>query len=180
MYAVDETEQALYEFKPDAFVAWKPYNHPTLGKVEIGGKIPFTHLLPPPAGVQELLDKQLPFVRELSGLLARVAIEKVEIQARGPGIWKVEAWVENRGFFPYPTHQGERCKRPSPVAVTLEGGALLEGRKRQVLKLLTGSGGAGKAGWVLRAKKGSRIVIQARGFSAGSDRKGITLKGGGR
>ena len=150
--------------------------------MEIGGKIPFAHLLPPPAGVKELLDKQLPFVRELSGLLARVAIEKVEIQARGPGIWKVEAWVENRGFFPYPTHQGERCKRPSPVAVTLEGGVstLLEGRKRQVLKLLTGSGGAGKAGWVLRAKKGSRIVIQALGFAAGSDRKVITLKGGAR
>jgi hypothetical protein len=177
---VDPAEQALYEFKKDAFVAWKPYRHPTLGKVEIGGKIPWAHLLPPKAKAQELLDKQLPFVRELSLMLARVKIAKVEVTPRGAGVWKLEAWVENRGYFPYPTHQGERCKRPPPVAVTLQDGLLLEGRKRQVLKLLPGSGGAGKAAWVLRGKPGSRVTVSAQGFAAGSDRKVVTLKGGGK
>jgi len=177
---VDPAEQALYEFDNNAFLAWKPYNHPTLGKVEIGGKIPWAHLLPSPAGVKELLDKQLPFVRELSGMLARIEIAKVEVTPRGAGVWKLEAWVENRGFLPYPTHQGERCRRPPPVAVTLEGGALLEGKQRKVLKLLPGSGGAGKAAWVLRAKAGSRVTVTAQGFAAGSDRKVVKLTGGGK
>jgi hypothetical protein len=177
---VDPAEQALYELNKDAFVAWKPYNHPTLGKVEIGGRIPWAHLLPPKARAQELLDKQLPFVRELSGMLARIEIARVEVTPRGAGVWKLEAWVENRGFLPYPTHQGERCRRPPPVAVTLEGGALLEGKQRMVLKLLPGSGGAGKAAWVLRAKAGTRVTVSARGFAAGSDRKVVTLKGGGK
>jgi len=177
---VDPAEQGLYELNKDAFIAWSPYSHPDLGKVEIGGKIPWAHLLPPPAGVKELLDKQLPFVRELSGMLARIEIAKVEVSPRGAGVWKLEAWVENRGFFPYPTHQGERCRRPPPVAVTLEGGALLEGKQRKVLKLLPGSGGAGKAAWVLRAKAGSRVTVSAQGFAAGGDRKVVTLKGGGK
>ncbi len=177
---VDPTEQALYEFNPKAFAAWKPYDHPTLGRVEIGGKIPWAHLLPPPAAVRDLLEKQLPFVRDLSGMLPRIEIAKVDTQARGPGVWKLEAWVENRGFFPYPTHQGERCRRPPPVTVTLDGGVLLEGKQRKVLKLLPGSGGAGKATWVLRAEKGSRVVVEARGFSAGSDRKVVKLAGGGK
>ena len=128
----------------------------------------------------ELLDKQLPFVRDLSGMLARIKIARVEVSARGADVWKVEVWVENQGYFPYPTHQGERCKHPPPVAVTLQGGALLEGKQRKVLKLLPGSGGAGKATWVVRGKKGSQVVIQARGFSAGSDRKVVRLKGGAR
>jgi len=177
---VDPAEQALYEFNKDAFLAWKPYKHPTLGQVEIGGKIPWAHLLPPKALAQELLDKQLPFVRELSGMLARIEIARVEVTPRGAGVWKLEAWVENRGFLPYPTHQGERCRRPPPVAVTLKGGSLLEGRQRKVLKLLPGSGGSGKAAWVLRARQGSRVTVSAQGFAAGSDRKVVILKGGGK
>jgi len=66
------------------------------------------------------------------------------------------------------------------VAMTLEGGTLLEGKKRKVLKLLPGSGGAGKAAWVLRANAGSRVTVSAQGFAAGSDRKVVTLKGGGK
>jgi hypothetical protein len=179
-YAVDEAEQALYDLDPGAFVAWKPYRHPTLGKVEIGGRIPWAHLRPPPAEVKGLVDSQLPFVRELAGMLPAIEVSKVEVEPRGPGVWKLEAWVENRGFLPYPTHQGERCRRPAPVVVTLEGGVLLEGKKRKVLKLLPGSGGAGKAVWVLRAEPGGRVTVSARGFAAGSDRKVVTLKGGGR
>ena len=179
-YAVDQAEQALYQVNPGAFVAWKPYRHPALGKVEIGGRIPWAHLRPPPAEVKGLIESQLPFVRELAGMLPVIEVSKVEVEPRGPGVWKLEAWVANRGFLPYPTHQGERCRRPVPVVVTLEGGVLLEGKKRMVLKLLPGSGGAGKAVWVLKAKAGSRVTVVVRGFAAGSDRKVVVLKGGGR
>jgi hypothetical protein len=114
----------------------------------------------------------------LAGLIPAVAVGKVDVEARGPGVWKLEAWVQNRGFLPYPTHQGERCRRPTPVVVTIEGGLLIEGRKREVLKLLAGSGGAGGVTWILRAKKGSRVVIEAAAPSAGRDRKVVVLKGG--
>ncbi|UCC31622.1 MAG: hypothetical protein JSU86_04960, partial [Phycisphaerales bacterium] len=177
----DETEEALYAFNKDAFVPWQDYDHPTLGTVQIGGKIPYTDLTPPPEAVRELLEKQLPFVRKLSTMLPEVVIEKVEVEPVSSGVWRLNAWVENRGFLPYPTHQGQRCKRPTPVAVTLTGESikLLEGRERTVLDLLAGSGGVQKTTWLLHAAPGSRVTLETKSFSAGEDKKILTLEEGG-
>ena len=178
----DETEQALYDFNPDTFIKWQPYDHPTLGQVEIGGKIPYSELAPPADSVEGLLQKQLPFVQELATFLPEIAIEKIEVEEKSPDVWKVDVWVANRGFLPYPTHQGQRCKRPTPTVVNVKGQSMvfLEGRERTILDLLEGSGGVEKASWLLGAKEGSHITIQAHSFSAGSDERTVTLKGGGK
>ncbi|HUV29729.1 MAG TPA: M14 family zinc carboxypeptidase [Acidobacteriota bacterium] len=177
---LDETEQALYDYNPDAFVAWQPYDHPTLGSVQIGGIKPYAALTPPPDSVEALLEKQLPFVRELAGLLPEVSIEKINVEKESADVWRVEAWVANTGFLPYPVHQGQRCLRPTPVVVTLSGESmtLLEGRSRRVLGLLEGAGGVERVSWVFSAKEGRSITLEARSFSAGDDEKTIVLKGG--
>lgn len=177
---VDETEEALYAFDKDAFVLWQDYSHPTLGEVQIGGQIPYSDLTPPARMVPELLEKQLPFVRKLAGLLPDVVIEKVEVQRKSSDVWRLNAWVANRGFLPYPTHQGKRCKRPSPVTVTLKGesATLLEGRARVVVDLLEGSGGVEKVSWVLQAKEDARVTLETHSFSAGRDKKIVTLNEG--
>lgn len=177
---IDETDDALYAFNQDAFATWEPYNHPTLGAVEIGGRLPYATLAPPAARVSELLDAQLPFVRELAALLPRVVIKKVEPTREAPDVWKLSAWIVNEGFLPFPTHQGKRCKRPTPVVVTLVGESvtLLEGRDRAVLKLLEGSGGTAKVTWLLQAKEGTPITLHVHSFSAGSDSATLTLTGG--
>ena len=177
----DEREQALYDFNPEAFIAWQPFEHPTLGNVEIGGKIPYADLAPPAQGIEELLEKQLPFVRELVKLLPEIRIDTFDVQKVSQGVWSIEAWVKNDGFLPYPTHQGQRCQRPTPVAAILNGESVsfLEGRERVVLKLLEGSGGVQKAKWLIAAKDGSRITIGAHTYIAGMDERTITLKGGG-
>jgi len=178
----DETEEALLAYNPAAFVEWKAYNHPTLGEVEIGGMIPYSTLAPQADTIRALIDKQLPFVRELAKLLPDIAIDKVEIKKRANDVWKIEAWVANKGFLPYPTHQGNRCQRPTPVVVTVsgEGVTLLEGRPRVVLDLLGGSGGTQKIEWLVRAAEGKTATINAQSFSAGTDQRSVSLKGGGR
>jgi hypothetical protein len=178
----DETEEALYAYNPDAFVAWQAYDHPTLGAVEIGGMIPYSTLAPPIDSARELVAKQLPFIRTLAGLLPQIAIEKTVVEKKSPGVWKVETWVVNNGFLPYPSHQGKRCQRPAPAAATLTGksATFLEGRERQVLGLLGGSGGTQKVHWLIRADEGSAVTITVHSFSAGSDEKVVTLKGGGK
>ena len=177
----DETEQALYDFDTGTFVPWEPYDHPTLGKVEIGGKIPYSELAPLADSVPELLSKQLPFVRELAKHVPEIAIEKVDVKRTSSDVWKVDAWITNNGFLPYPTYQGERCTRPTPVIATIEGKSvtLLEGRERKALKPLAGSGGVNKVSWLLRASEGSSITIQAATRSAGTDKRVVTLTGGG-
>lgn len=177
----DETEQALYDFDPAMFVLWEPYEHPTLGSVEIGGKIPYAELAPPMDSVEQLLAKQLPFVRELAKLLPQTVIEKVEIKETASNIWRVEAWIANNGFLPYPTHQGNRCKRPTPVIAKISGKPLniIEGKERQAIGLLAGSGGVNKVGWLLQASPGTSITIEVETRSAGSATRTVTLTGGG-
>jgi len=176
----DETEDALYAFDPEAFVVWQPFDHPTLGKVEIGGKIPYRDLTPPAGAVAELLDKQLPFARTLAGMLPSVAIEKVDVEPVSSGIWRVDAWIANQGFLPYPTHQGNRCKRPTPAVVTLSADAdkLLEGKPRIVLGVLEGTSATKKLSWLVRATEGTELTLAAESFSAGRDARTITLDGG--
>jgi hypothetical protein len=177
-----EEDLALHAFNEDAFLPWKPYDHPTLGTVEIGGKVPYADLAPPPAVLDTILAKQLPFVRELAGLLPEIDVSRVDVERKGADAWRIDAWVTNTGFLPYPTHQGNRCKRPTPVAVTIEGKGieLIEGRKRVVSGLLEGSGGFQKISWLVRAGEGARVTIEAAGFSTGSTAKIVELgKGGG-
>lgn len=178
----DETEEALSAYNPDAYVQWQPYDHPTLGQVEIGGMIPYSTVAPPMDSVSELIGKQLPFVRELAKLLPKITIEKVDIEKRGSDVWKVEVWVANNGFLPYPTHQGKRCQRPAPAVLTLSGNSIvfLEGRERKVIDLLGGSGGNQKVHWLIQAGEGETITLKAHSFSAGEDERSVSLKGGGR
>jgi hypothetical protein len=179
----DPAEEALYSFDSTAFVPWKSYNHPTLGKVEIGGQVAYRALTPPVDQVEELLDKQLPFLRQLAGLLPDVGIADVKVERRSAGVWKVEAWIANNGFLPFPTHQGKRCQRPTGAIVTLAGSSVefLEGKKRTMLQLLAGSGGTEKVSWLLKVPSGERVTVEAMTFSAGGETRTITLtEGGGR
>ena len=178
----DATEEALFGHNPAAFVEWQPYDPPPLGKVEIGGMIPYSTLAPPMDSVREVIAKQLPFIRELSKMLPEIAIDKVEIKPRSSDVWQVDAWVVNHGFLPYPTHQGQRCQRPTPVVVELTGPGLtfLEGKPRNVLRLLDGSGGDQKVSWLIQAPQGKTINLKAHGFSTGVVEKSVSLKGGSR
>jgi len=177
----DETEQALFDYRPEAFVAWKPYAHPTLGEVEIGGMIPYADLAPPKELGDSLIDLQLPFVRELAGLVPHIALEKVSVEKQATGVWAVTAWVSNSGFLPLPTYQGKRSGLPAPAVVELTGGDLtmLEGRPRRVADLLGGSGGSQKFTWLVGAREGSKATVSATTFSAGRIDHEFQLKEGG-
>jgi len=175
----DETEEALYSFAPEMFLEWKPYKHPDLGDVEIGGMIPYADIAPPHAMLDSILTGQLPFVRKLSEHLPAIEIGKTEVEKTGSGVYRVKTWITNTGFLPYPTHQGNRCRRPLPTIVTVSGNGieLLEGKERNTLRVLEGSGGSQKLTWLIAASPGTGIKIETTTPSAGSDSETITLGG---
>ncbi len=177
----DEDEQTLYDYNEKAFVPWTEYDHPTYGKVEIGGQVPYSDLAPDYAIVDSLVSGQLPFLRDLVKLLPKVEIGEVKIEKKGKDIWKVECWITNVGFLPYPTYQGKRSRRPIPAVVELEHGSatILEGDKILSAGLLPGTGGNKKVTWLLQGKVGTSITIDLKGFSAGKDKRTISLKEGG-
>jgi len=179
----DELDDAIYSLNPDAFITWQKFAHPTLGEVEIGGRKPFADVLPPDSMVTALIDKQIPFVHQLAGMLPQVKIDKIELKKRSSGVWEVTAWIINKGFLPFPTYQGNRCQRPTPVIAVLNGPKdmkILEGRARQVMRVLDGSGGSGKVVWVVAAPDGSSLNVISQTFSAGVDKKEFNLREGGR
>ena len=51
------------------FIEWTEYDHPTLGKVEIGGLAPYFTTTPPSDTLGEIADKQIEFLVQLSDWL---------------------------------------------------------------------------------------------------------------
>ncbi|MDF1543589.1 MAG: M14 family zinc carboxypeptidase [bacterium] len=176
----DEEDEALFAYAPDAFVAWSAYDHPTLGQVEIGGQKPHVQVLPKGEEVDSLLSKQLPFVRELANMLPKLEIGRAVVERVSSDVFRLDVWVTNSGLLPYPTYQGKRSQRPAPPALTLgeEKVTILEGRARNPLGLLGGSGAVEKVTWLLQGTAGSKVSLSLHSFSAGTDEMTITLTEG--
>lgn len=69
------------ELPGTGFIPWRPYQHPQLGTVEIGGWVDF-YRKNPPAGkrLEELCQKTAPFALELAELTPELVIRQVEVK----------------------------------------------------------------------------------------------------
>lgn len=69
------------ELTGTGFVPWRPFQHPQLGPVEIGGWVDF-YRKNPPAGkrLEELCQKTAPFALELAELTPELVIRQVEVK----------------------------------------------------------------------------------------------------
>ena len=160
------------------FVPWKPYKHPTLGEVEIGGAVPFADNTPPPAMIEGLLKGQVPWVLEIAGKMARVRIADTAVKRLGAGVYEVKAWVENAGDLPYPTAMGRRNTRIIPAVLTIAGPGLeiVEGKKRALVPSIQPRG-AQVVTWIVRADKPVKIEVKAETRNAWGDSRTIDLGG---
>jgi hypothetical protein len=137
---MDEKEKTILAYidkklNGTGFVKWQPFNHPTLGKVEIGGVAPFVTSTPPANKIDSLCNAQLPWLLKLSTKLPDIHLMKEVVTDLGAGVYRLELFIENKGVLPYPTAMGSRNKQPAPVVVILDGENLefLEGYKRTTM-----------------------------------------------
>jgi len=179
----DPKEKALLAFsdkqmKGKGFVAWKAFKHPTLGEVEIGGRVPFSDNSPPESMIHDLLKGQIPWVFEITSKMARIKINKTEVKPLGSGLYRVKVWVENTGFLPYPTAMGKRNDRILPVLLSLEGKgfSVIEGKKRSSIKGIDGYQ-VQTAEWIIRADNPVKLMIKAGTNIAWGDQKSVRLGG---
>ena len=179
----DPKEKALLAFSDKelggkGFVPWKPFKHPQLGDVEIGGPVPFTDTTPPPAKIELLLKGQVPWTFEIAAKMAHMKIGKTEVKPLGGGIYAVEVWVENTGYLPYPTAMGRRNNRHVPVVVSLEGKdfSIVEGKKRSLVPAIDGNG-TQSVRWIIRAEKPVKVDVKAWTRMAWGDTKTLDLGG---
>lgn len=133
------------------FVEWKKFDHPGLGEVEIGGFVPGLATTPGPGQADSLYAIHLPWLLQLTKKLPEISFTEEQVTPMGSGVYKLEIYVENKGYLSWPIAMGQRNGQPVPVVLTLDGDfELLEGNHRTPLGAL-GSNQVRKFSWLLRA-----------------------------
>ena len=162
-----------------AFAEWTPYDHPTLGEVEIGGFLPYATVNPPVEEVPELGAMHGEFLVKLAGMLPRVRIADTEVEAHGGGVYSVTVEVENAGFFPTSLRHGQasRSVQPTTVQIHVPPDDILTGAdKTSRMAILNGSGAREKFTWVIRGRDGAEVEIKLRAQKGGTDSATVTLR----
>jgi hypothetical protein len=165
------------DWEGKGFVPWQKYIHPTLGEVEIGGYIPYLETTPKPEIMDSLLKVQLPWLLQLSTKLPEIAIAGEKITELGGNVYKLELYIENKGYLPYPTAMGQRNSQPSPVVVILEGDIqFVEGIKRTPLGAIGGNQ-VKKLTWIIQADKKPEVTAKIESAVFGKVEKQIKIGG---
>jgi murein tripeptide amidase MpaA len=184
------------------FVNWTPFDHPQLGKVEIGG---WSHMYtirnPPPASVAateeakrflpDTLHKNTLFVLKHAACSPLVRIVESGVESLGADLFKIRAVVANTGFLP--THLTQIALKHGTAAqptaqITLgEGVQLIMGMAKQKLPHLAGrdertatwspwmrdwSQTEAVVEWLVRAPSGGGSVTPSVAVTASAQRGG--------
>ncbi len=186
------------ELKGKGFVDWYGFDHPQLGRVELGGwNSLYTWTNPPP----HLLEKEIaPFSRWLTWhALISPKLEILEASAApiGADAWRIRMVVQNGGWLPsYVTKMAKQkklvrgvvCEIELPEGAGLETGSpreeleQLEGRAYKPAAANTWAGSSAdetddrlKVEWVVRGKPGQTLKLAARHERAGTVRIEVVL-----
>lgn len=128
----------------EGFIAWQPFDHPQLGRVEIGGwDSKRVRQNAPPQFLPEEEEKYVRFTMQYAALTPLVRIGQPAVEALGNGLFIVRALVENHGWLP--THLSDRALRngiAKPVKVEIAGGEVLMGKQQMEIGHLEGQSSA--------------------------------------
>ncbi|MEW6400468.1 MAG: M14 family metallopeptidase [Chloroflexota bacterium] len=178
------------------YVDWFAFDHPQLGKVELGGwdmMLAWTN--PPPDFLEVEIEKFPAWLTWHALISPKLALHSTDILSLGEGAFRVRVVVENMGWLPtYVTKKAleRKLTRGVIAAIELPDGASLEsGKPREFLGELEGR--AYKPGfifdeaiegtlerckveWVVKAPKGGMVKVTARHERAGVVRAELELK----
>jgi murein tripeptide amidase MpaA len=181
--------------KGKGYVNWYAYNHPQLGKVELGGWDEMNTWTNPPL---EFLEKEIsPFPDWIAWhalISPKLVPWEVSATSLGTNTFRVRFVVENTGWLPtYVTKKAleRKLTRGVIAEIALPKGAILElGKQREELGELEGrayksvfpddtdgtTSDRVKVEWVVKAKKGTKLKLTARHDRAGTIRTEVVLK----
>jgi murein tripeptide amidase MpaA len=185
------------ELKGAGHVDWKPFDHPQLGRVEIGGwnrMVAFTN--PPPHRLAAEVARFPQWLLWQALVSPKLELRAVQVTAAGDDTWRVRLIVENTGWLPsYVTKMAVRHKLLRGVLAEIElppEAALVCGRPREALGELEGwayrhtgisfwpdrkpTDNLAYVDWVVRAKPGTIVGLSAWHERAGRIRTSAALR----
>ena len=169
------------------FTPWKEFNHPQLGKVEIGGwKRKFTQQNPPTKLLEHEVAMKVPWFIYIAMSSPNLAVSDAKATALGGGFFRVSAVVTNDGFLPTNiTERAIKVKLSQPVRARLkiknadlaDGKAVVELGNIPGTRALRGPGFSGGGAPAANRREVSWIV-KAKGPDASADLEIASEKGG--
>jgi hypothetical protein len=167
----------------DGFVPWTPITDPDFpgAVVEVGGLRQLRADNPPAAELDGLADRQLKFLASVAALQPQLVIDRVKVEDRGGGVYRVEARVVNTGYLPTVSAMGELSRQNYPLqaSVTLPAGAQLLSRNgRHSVPRLPGQGGSAELDWLVQAEAGAVLHVDVASPAVGEVAVDIPLRGG--
>ena len=175
---------------------WRPFDHPQLGRVEIGGWNRFHAFSnPPPALLPRELARFPAWIVWQALLSPQLELVHADATAQGGGNYAVRLVVQNTGWLPsYVSKRALERKvvRGLVAEIALpEGATLVQGKRRMEMGQLEGraykhtgisfwpdyhvTDDRMKIEWVVRGPTGARIELVARHERAGTVRVALTL-----
>ncbi|HXX86554.1 MAG TPA: M14 family metallopeptidase [Casimicrobiaceae bacterium] len=179
-----------------AHVDWKPFDHPELGAIEIGGWNRFHAFGNPPLQLLERELQRFPKWLLWQALLSpKLEVVDASAKALGNDTWKIRLVVQNTGWLPsYVSKRALERKvvRGLIAEIALPGGAeLVSGKRREELGQLDGKAykhtgisfwpdyhvtdDRAKMEWVVRGRAGDRVALTVRHERAGTIRTELKL-----
>jgi murein tripeptide amidase MpaA len=180
---------------PGGYVDWYEYDHPQLGKIELGGwHNLYTWRNPPHAFTEAEVSRHTPWLLAMADMLPHLSIHTLEATPLSSDTYHLNLVVENSGFFPtYTSEQGKKRKAMRPVRAELElpdGAKLLNGKAKAELGHLDGRANdldvtafgssdptnhRARLEWTIQAQPGSTITVKVVSERAGVIRREVKL-----
>lgn len=145
----------------EGFIDWTEFDHPQLGKVEIGGFVPGFKLNPPDSEIESLVAQQTRFVADLLGKFPDISVDGPIVERLDDEVWRISLRVRNDGFLPTRSASGVRARRIRPMIVFLEldDDHVIAGRRATPIESIAG-GDSHELEWTVMATAGTPIVIR--------------------
>lgn len=159
-----------------AFRDWTPFDHPQLGRVEIGGWRKFGHNNPPPDELADEVRRNVEFALMQAGYTQLLALDSPRVEDLGGGVYRVTAAVRNAGRVPTELAVTREAGRAVPVRVEIEGVEVLSDDARQTIDVIDGYG-EDEVTWVVRGRAAADFTVRAWHPRAGRARTAGALGG---
>ena len=179
-----------------AFIPWREFDHPQLGRVEIGGWDSKNYITNAPLEyLPDLCEKHCLFTLAHALMSPRLTLRRADVQKQAANLYKITAVVANEGFLPtYTSKRAQDRKIVRPIEVRLdlpEGASIVSGEAEQEIGQLEGRSNKIYSGWfssnnltdnqkrlewVVRAPEGSSAKVEVRSERAGIVRTVLKLE----
>jgi hypothetical protein len=167
------------EEKVPIYHPWVPFQHPQLGKVEIGGFLRRHSANPALSDLARISEGTYKFTLEHARKHPLIVLEDLQVDAVSDRVYRIHVRIANRGDYPtYVSNKGKSLRRLCPVRVEFypsEGVKLLSDQGHRSLGHLRGVTDSRSLEWFVLAPadKDKLCEIKVMGGTGGNIRQSV-------